>query len=479
MLEVVTTTADPLDVRFMAERWLATRAAADAHALTDTMMAHPATAVETAAEYQSAGLWNDGEAVLARLVAEASDSSRLSPLVLYDLAFFSDKLGAAKPAAEYRRLARQAAPDYGFPFQPQAIEVLRSAMQADPGDPRAPYYLGNLLFDWQPEEAVKLWEKSAALDPSLPMVHRNLAIAWSHRPHGNDLHKAIAALEKAVVLPDRSPLHFAELDELYQAAGVAPEQRLKMFEEHQEIVARRAEALSREIGLLVFSGRYDEAIRLMTGRKFEVWEGGRLSVVGDWKAAHILSGRRHRLAGRWSEAIADLKAAQQIPENLPSAEGGSDDHQAEIAYEIGLVYDAQGDHEKARKSWQAASPAVIPGAGRGRGRGSSNGIVERDYKAMALRKLGQVREAETILRGLIVPAGPSTRPTPPEIDRSAAVTVQQAQRDRLSVPHFSAGLGHLGLGESDQARQELNQCLRISPDHLGAKTAIDSLSSRE
>ena len=77
----------------------------------------------------------------------------------------------------------------------------------------------------------------------MPMVHRNLAIAWSHRPLGNDLEKAIAALEKAVALPDRSPLHFAELDELYQAAGVAPEQRLKMFEKHQEIVNQRAEAL--------------------------------------------------------------------------------------------------------------------------------------------------------------------------------------------------------------------------------------------
>ncbi len=239
VLETVISKSDPLDVRCLAERWLATKDSADAHSLTETMLAYPATAAETAAEFQSAGLWDDGEAVLARLVADAPDAARLSPLIFYDLAYFSEKLGAEHAAADYRRQARKNSADYVFPFQPEALEVLRSAMHAEPSDPRAPYYLGNLLFDWQPDEAVKLWEKSAALDPSLPMVHRNLAIARSHRPHGDDLGKAIAALEKAVSLPDRLPLHFAELDELYQAAGTAPEQRLKMFEEHQAVVTLR------------------------------------------------------------------------------------------------------------------------------------------------------------------------------------------------------------------------------------------------
>ena len=45
--------------------------------------------------------------------------------------------------------------------------------------------------------------------------------------------------------------------------------------------------------------------------------------------------------------------------------------------------------------------------------------------------------------------------------------------------NFSAGLGHLGLREQDKARQELNECLRIAPDHLGAKTAIESLAPRQ
>ena len=57
---------------------------------------------------------------------------------------------------------------------------------------------------------------------------------------------------------------------------------------------------------------YDDAIRLMTGRPFQVWEGGSLSVAEDWTNAHILRGNQHRAAGRYKEALADYEAAGKI-----------------------------------------------------------------------------------------------------------------------------------------------------------------------
>ena len=42
--------------------------------------------------------------------------------------------------------------DYVFPFQNEAIPVLRAAMRANSRDAHAPYYLGNVLFDWQPDD---------------------------------------------------------------------------------------------------------------------------------------------------------------------------------------------------------------------------------------------------------------------------------------------------------------------------------------
>ena len=181
-----------------------------------------------------------------------------------------------------------------------------------------------------------------------------------------------------------------------------------MLETHQEIVAQHAEALSREIALLIFAGRYDEAIRLMTGRRFEVWEGGSLSVAADWTSAHILRGRRHRAAGRFPEALADFAAAGQVPDNLPSDEG-SGDHRAEIAYAIGLVHEAMGNREAARKSWQEAASLDAPGPGRGRNQGLSNRSVQRYYQGLAMRKLGRAGDAEAIFRELLESARAPSR----------------------------------------------------------------------
>jgi len=470
------TKADPLDVRALAERWLATGADEDARVLVETMTAHPATALETAAEYQSAGLWKDGRAVLLRLVDHSPSEVSPSPLIYYDLAFFADKLDLGRHASFYRKVARSLPPDYVFPFQYEAIDVLRAAMQADPDDSRAPYYLGNLLFDSQPEEAVRLWEKSVAIDPALSMAHRNLAIAESHRPQGNDLGRAIAALEKAVSLPDRSPLHFSELDELYRAAGKAPEERLAMLETHHEIIVQRPEALSREIALLIFAGRYDDAIRLMTGRRFEVWEGGTLTVAADWTTAHILRANRHRAAGRFPEALSDLAAASHVPDNLPSDEG-RDDPNAEISYEVGLVHEALGDRESARKAWLEAASFEPQGRGRRGYPQVSNRSVQRYFHGLALRKLGRSGDAEAIFRDLLESGDRALKNAPTTIADSSPVAARQAHRDQLALAHLIAGLGHLGLGETDQARHELNEALIISPDQTQARTALESLGS--
>ena len=82
----------------------------------------------------------------------------------YYLGYFAEKLGQAPKASEYYKVATAMPPDYVFPFQAEVIDVLRAAMKANPRDARAPYYLGNLLYDWQPEEAARLWEASGALD---------------------------------------------------------------------------------------------------------------------------------------------------------------------------------------------------------------------------------------------------------------------------------------------------------------------------
>ncbi len=190
---------DPLDVHGMAEQWLATKSAASAATLATTVSAHPATALEVAADDMNAGLWQDGTAAADAYCwhGAGQGQSLAAGLLLSGLLCRADARRADK-AREYDRLAEKASPEYVFPFQMEMIAVLNDAMRVDPNDSRAPYYLGNLLYDWQPQQAQALWEKSAALGADFPVVYRNLAMVYTRQ--GNQREKAQAALEKGCAI---------------------------------------------------------------------------------------------------------------------------------------------------------------------------------------------------------------------------------------------------------------------------------------
>ena len=470
--------SDPLDVRSMAERWLAAKTPENAKVLASAMNAHAHTASETAAEYLNCGLWQDGTDVLLQAVAGAPDKSKVHAMIYYYLGHFAEKMGRGPKASEYYHLAMQAPPDYIFPFQWEAIGVLRDAMRAEPNDARAPYYLGNLLFDWQPAEAVKAWETSARLDPSFAIVHRNLGVAYSHQSVGNSLERAIASLEKAVALPRKYPMHFYELDQLYEAAGTAPAKRLALLEGNHAVVAQRDDALNREVALKVVMGKYHEAIQLMTGRQFAVWEGGNLNIAESWVDAHLLRGQQQFAAKRYREAFTDYQAAAKIPDNLPSERMGGRD--AEIAYWLGAAYAALGQPEQARQSWQKSAAAASSEALRSRRRaagGLSPQVIQTYYQALSLQKLGQGEKAEAMFRDLVEVATRALQQGTAQRDPGTPFQARQSERDQLATAHYAAGLGYLGLNNKERARQEMTETLQASPDHLGAGTVLGKLAN--
>jgi tetratricopeptide (TPR) repeat protein len=472
-LEVVASArrrTNPLDVRLMAEQWLATITTRDdqnARELFATLNNHGATTQELAAEYADAGLWQDGITVLARFVTDAPDKAKISPLVYYYLGDFAEKLGDTARADGWRKQAVEQSPEYVFPFQSEAIGVLRRAMAANPSDARAPYYLGNLLFDWQPEEAVALWEKSAALDPGFPITWRNLAQACSHKDDEESRAKAISYLEKAVALPNPYPDHFAELDQLYQAAGAPVEKRLKLLEQNQQVVVKKDEGLAALIGLKTFAGHPDEAIALLEGRTFSLWEGGTRFDTGEaWAEAHLVRGLQRFDAKQFGAALEDFEAALNPPANLRAEHRGGS-HQAELAYWIGCANEKLGNQEQARQSWTAATATNSPAAGNRPG-SQLKARAGRYFQALAYQKLGQNDKAESIFHELADAASATPKPAADE----AASQSQPPANARAAAAHYLAGLGSAGLGDKEKARAEFLAALAASPDHLGAKTAL-------
>jgi tetratricopeptide (TPR) repeat protein len=468
---------DPLDVRSMAERWLASKDPAALKTLTSTMIDHPQTFQETAAEYLDAGLWKDGTDVLLQLVAAVPDKAKIHPMAYYYLGYFAEKLGQAPKASEYYKLALSLPPDYVFPFQNEEIDVLRAALKVNPRDAHASYYLGNLLYDWQPEEATRLWEDSAALNPAFAIVHRNLATAYAHQKPTPDLNRAIAELEKAVSVNHKYALHFAELDELYEQAGTPLEKRIPLFEKNQDVVAQRDDAQNRAVALKVAAGKYDDAIAMMTGRKFAQAEGTNLNVSDQWASAHILRAQQNIAAKKYKDALADLQAAVTVPDNLPArgfGEGGG--RSAEVAYMTGLAYEGMGDRAKATESWNKAASATPSGSGwRGGGMPAPAGGAQSYYQALCLQKLGQADKAKAMFQGLVDSGQRAlTGPAPTEAGRGGRGQ-PQSPRLRTANAHYAMGLGYLGLGDAAKAKSELSQAVETSPDLLGARTALAAL----
>jgi tetratricopeptide (TPR) repeat protein len=458
---------DPLEVRSLAERWLGGKDPAVEKQLVAALKDHPDAGLEAAVECGNAGLWEDGTAVLTKMTGE-----KASPLVYYYLGYFAEKMGRAEQAKQYWRLAAQASPEYVFPFQHEAVAVLERAMAANPSDARAPYYLGNLLYDWQPEEAVKLWERSRAIDGSFAIVHRNLAAAYARQDQGLD--KAVASLEKAVSLGGRYAIHFFELDQLYEAAGAAPGKRLAMLEKYHPTVVQRDDATAREIALKVNMGKYDEALELMRGRRFNVWEGGaRFNVHDCWTDAHLLRGHARMKAGRLKEALADYQAALEFPENLQVARFRRGGRAPEGSYWVGVAYDALGESAKAREAWKEAA-VELPRVGEDDVLPTTDRTVLLYYQAMALAKLGQTEQAAGLF-GRLVKSGQSALAQGQKIDFFAKFGEQQTQRARIAQAHYIAGLGHLGLNQKAQAREAFSKALETGPDHLGAKGALGGM----
>ncbi len=301
-------------------------------------------------------------------------------------------------------------------------------------------------------------------------MHRNLALAYSHR-NPPDIDKAITELEKAVIADQKYALHFTELDELYSAAGADPAKRLALLEKNHATVQKRDDALSREVGLKVFDGKYDAAIALMTGRKYSVWEGGSLEVADHWIDAHLLRGRTKLAAGEFDAALKDFQAANSVPENLPNARNSGGQRSPEVAYWIGVAYTGLRDSEHATQSWREGLDTNVAGPRRGEGRISPR-QVQAIYQAMANQRLGNADAANRELHRLLGMAEQSIKNVDESSDSATPTSAdvrstRMSQRARASWPHFIAGLAHQALSEHGAADIEFQRALEAAPDAVG------------
>jgi tetratricopeptide (TPR) repeat protein len=432
------------------------------------MRLEPQTCLDLAFDYADAGLWEEALDLIEQFTRRAGNSPA-HPMVLYAAGYFAAALGDRLSALEYCKRAAAAPADYCFPARLEEMLVLEHAMRADPSDARAPYYLGNLLYDkWRREEAIQLWERACRLDPSFSIPWRNLGLACFNVRH--DPARALACYEKAFEVNPSDARLLYELDQLRKRAGHDPQSRLAALERRLDLVAQRDD-LSVELATLYNqTGQSEKALGVISARRFHPWEGGEGLVSGQYVRAHLMMGRSRLESGDAAAALQHFEAARVYPENL-----GEGKHlltlETHLDYFTGMALKELGRQEEAVAAFRRAAEA------------DAVATPMAFYRALALRELGHEREATIVLQHM---RDEAERRMQAEVKIDYFATSlpnfllfedDLAKRQQVECA-WMKGLAHLGLGSRDEAMAAFEEAARLDTNHIDAQEELRRLRQK-
>ena len=410
--------------------------------------------LELAVGYINDGLFAEAEDILGRFKGK-------NQMVSYYLGYIHDKNGNKAMAEKYFKAASDQSVDYGFPFRLEDVKVLNLASKCHPDDAKPFYYLGNLLYDKQPQKAIENWENAVKHDPLLAIAWRNLG--WGYYEYSHDLVKAINAYEKAIAVKKDDPVYYAELDPLYEMNNTPIEKRSKLFESSNEIVKQRDDSFVREIIVLNLAGESEKAVEYLNKSNFHFREGS--SRVRDITVdAHILLGKKYLEEKKYQQALEQFLSTIETADNSQSARRTSDMRSPQINYYVGIAYEALGKKAQAKSCFTLSTDQSLREA---------NYI--RYYQGLSYLKLGNKEKAFAYFNALIE-QGNKRINQGSEIDFFAKFGERETENVQLSNAYLLKGLGHKGLGDNNAAKENLKKAVELSASNLYANVELHELT---
>ncbi|MDR1213350.1 MAG: DUF5107 domain-containing protein [Propionibacteriaceae bacterium] len=428
----------------------------------------PQTLLDVAGEYRAAG----EPAAALRLVEQAIDRSPTAasglvgviPLAHYYRARLLSDLGDVPGSRA--ALAEAMAADRGTCQLGRLddYDVVGWAVQASPSDAAAHTLMGNWLYDRRrTTEAVEHWRAAVSLDPGDAVAWRNLGVAAWNVSH--DRERAAECYQRAVGLrPCDSKLAY-ENDQLRSRLGTPVGDRLAALRSVQCLVSERDDLTTACADLATIAGEPQAAADLLSSRQFGPWEGGEGVVLGAWDRAHYLLAHQALQAGAPEQAVIELRAALEPPENLGEARHLLA-NAADLWLALGDALAAAGSVDEARNWWRRAA----------RFEGDFQGMMVIPYSdltyysVLAHRRLGDRQAADHALTGLDAYIDVQAM-TQPEVDYFAtslpatllfAADLEEAHARRLLLLRAQSAELH---GDPDTATRLLAELLRREPSH--------------
>lgn len=400
-----------------------------------------------------------------------------TPMVWYYLAYYKKMAGAGEEeVGELYQKAEMEDSYCCFPNKLEDIAVLKDCLETLSDCSFAPYYLGNLYYDKkQYEAAVNLWELSAERNPEFPTVWRNLSLAYYN--HMEKKAEAKEAIEKAFLLDTQDSRIFLEMDQLYKKIGYTPAKRLEYYEKYKQTAMNRDDVCVEYITLKNFIGQYEEAYKILTKRKFHPWEGGEGKVTAQYIITLVEMAKKEMAGKNYEAARKYLEKALVYPENLGEGklEGSQDNN---IHYELGLVWEALGNKEKAKEYFRKASTGSDEVAGMMYYNDQPADLIL--YQGLAKYKLGLKAEGNARLYRLIDFGEQHVRDEV-KIGYFAVsfpdfmIYNEDFTKKNKAHCYYTIGLGNLGLGNLEKAKKAFEKTLELDNAHIQCRLLLNDM----
>jgi tetratricopeptide (TPR) repeat protein len=417
--------------------------------------AEPNRVLDLAVEYMAAGLWDDALDLLDRrypgpepLRSEpGAVAPQDHPEVVYYRGYCREKSGGSG-GADFTAASRLSA-RYVFPRRAETRAVLQRALAATPGDATAHLLLGALLLDsGRAADAVREWQEARRLDPTLPVLHRNLGrtlLLLQDDPEG-----ALAVFLEGMAHDPRNPDLYHGADQALSLLGRPAAERIAALRRFPDVKALPAELLQKLAVALAEDGRGAEAEDLLAGRFFPREENG-TNVRQVFVEIRLLEALALARAGRGADALAITESLdREVPGFAFTRDGLAPFVAApRVQLAAGEVASLAGDDALARAHWRRAVD------------GRDSFFRAPPYQYQAARRLGEDAAAWR-----------------PRLEKALADSERALERGTgfPGVMVSSQALLLQALGRDEEARARFRRALRMPDQRLSHLVSRRSLA---
>jgi len=279
-----------------------------------------------------------------------------------------------------------------------------------------------------------------------------------------DVAQAQAAYRSAFAANPSDARILYEFDQLNKRTGVSPKVRLGELERYPELLHQRDDLTIELVTLYNQIGHSEQALSILLARRFHPWEGGEGLVSGQYVTAHLLLGRKALHAGDALSALRHFQVATEYPHTLGEGKHALQP-ETDIDYFTGIAMSELGRRKEAEEKWRSAAAA----------RPALSSFAY--YRALAHHQLGDEAEAVTALAALRQAATEQMQ-AEVKIDYFATslpnflIFDDDLEKRNQAACLFVRGLAQFGLGNRNEAVNDLQKTLEIDGNHLWAQVEL-------